>query len=632
VTDPLEHALDELPGVVYRCRNDESWTMLALSGNVRALTGYGPEQLVQSAEIAFADLVHPQDRSRIAREIDGAIERGVPFRVAYRIRTREGDERWILEHGRAVTTGGEAVLTGYLQDISDSLERPFAEREVALARLAETTRFLERTVASLSEAVLVVGDAHSPRVIREVNPAAERIFGWSRSELLGSTTERLHTSLEHYRRFGAESGAALMRGDVYRSDEPMRRKDGSVFEAQQTVALLDPESGLDGGVVSVVRDVSDQVRAERRLRESEERFRQIAEHVQDVFWVMSADGSRIEYISPACRRVWGREPQELIEDPDAWRASIHPDDVERMRAAAAHQADSGYAEEYRIVTPDGQIRWIWDRAYPVRDEHGVLRRVLGVAGDVTERRMLEDRLRQAQKMEAVGRLAGGVAHDFNNLLTVVVAQSDLLLLEVPEGSELAEDIELIRSAAERGSDLTRQLLAFSREQVLRPSLVDISEVVRAAERLLIRLVGGRNKLVLDCPEGLPRVRVDPTQLEQVIVNLVVNARDAMLEGGTISIGAKVEEIGPTEAGEIPGLSEGQYVTLTVSDEGVGMDEGTRARVFEPFFTTRRERGGTGLGLATSYGIVKQSGGTIHLESEPGRGATFFVRFPAVEAK
>lgn len=603
--------------------------MLALSENVRDLTGYAPEQLVQNSEIAFADLVHPQDRSRIAREMGDAVAAGAPFRVAYRIRTREGAERWVLEQGRAVTTGGEAVLTGYIQDISDSLEGPFAEREVALARLAETTRFLERTVASLSEAVLVVGDAHRPRLIREANPAAERIFGWSRSELLGSSTERLHTSPENYRRFGDGSQAVLMRGEVYRSEVPMRRKDGSVFEAQQTVALLDPESGLDGGVVSVVRDVSEQVRAERRLRESEERFRQIAEHVQDVFWVMTADGSGIEYISPACRRVWGREPQELMDDPHAWQASIHPDDVERVKAAADRQAEGGYAEEYRIVTPDGQIRWIWDRAFPVRDEHGALLRVLGVAEDVTERRVLQDRLRQAQKMEAIGRLAGGVAHDFNNLLTVVVAQSDLLLLEVPEGGELAEDIELIRGAAERGSDLTRQLLAFSREQVLRPRVVDVSDVVRSAERLLIRLLGRHIELVLACPEELPRVRVDPTQLEQVIVNLVVNARDAMPDGGRVSIRTDVEEVGPEKAAEVPGLREGRYVTLTVSDEGIGMDEGTRARLFEPFFTTRRERGGTGLGLATSYGIVKQSGGTIHVESEPGRGAAFFVRFPAV---
>lgn len=494
-------------------------------------------------------------------------------------------------------------------------------------KLAETTRFLERTVANLSEAVLVVGHGADTRIIREANRAAEQIFGWSREELLGSCTEMLHVSREVYERFGLESLTVLSRGGVYRGEHPMLRKDGSVFEAHQTVAFLDPAAGLAGGSVSVIRDVSEQVRAERALRESEVRFREIAEHVQDVFWVMSGDGRTIEYVSPTFARIWGRDPEEFQRNPDTWRESIHPDDAERVIAALDRQYDGGYAEEYRIVTPDGSVRWIWDRAFPVRDEDGTLRRVIGVAGDVTERRLLEERLRQAQRMEAIGRLAGGVAHDFNNLLTVIVAQADLLLVDGPEASDFAEDLALIRGAADRGADLTRQLLAFSREQVMEPREVDVGEVVEKLQKLLKRLVGAQVRLEVICEDGVPGVYVDPTQLEQVVVNLVVNACDAMPHGGTVSVTVREEWVDRSTASRLPDLHEGRYVTLSVSDDGEGMDEATMARVFDPFFTTRRDSGGTGLGLATSYGIVRQSGGAIHVESSPGLGSTFVVRLP-----
>jgi two-component system, cell cycle sensor histidine kinase and response regulator CckA len=499
-----------------------------------------------------------------------------------------------------------------------------------IGRLADTLRLLEKSFANLSEAVLVIkGDDF--RTVVEANRAAEIIFGWSREELMGRSTAMLHVSRDRFESFGAGSQEVLLQGGTYRASFPMRRRDGTVFEAQQTVTLLDLEAGLAGGAVSVVRDVSEQALAERKLRESEERFRKIAVHVQDVFWVMSPDGRTIEYVSPAFERVWGRDPRAILDDRSVWLESIHPDDVERVREAVSRQREGGYDEEYRIVTPDGSVRWIWDRAFPVRDETGAVHHVLGVAGDITHRRDLQERLQQAQKMEAVGRLAGGIAHDFNNLLTVVVGQSDLLLLELPEGSEWAEEVELIRTAAERGAELTKQLLAFSREQLLRPRLVDISDVVAPLERLLDRLLGQDVRLVVELADELPRVRVDPTQLEQVLLNLATNARDSMPEGGVLTVRSFLEEVDRRAEARWPGLTPGPRVTVTFADTGVGMDDGTLLRIFEPFFTTRRDRGGTGLGLATSYGIVKQSGGTIHAESEPGKGTTFYVRFPPAES-
>ncbi len=505
------------------------------------------------------------------------------------------------------------------------------EQGAPSGRLADTLRLLERTFANLSEAVLIIkGDDH--RTVVEANRAAETIFGWSREELVGRSTAVLHVSRDRFENFGAGSQEVLVQGGTYRASVPMRRRDGTVFEAQQTVTLLDLEAGLAGGAVSVVRDVSEQARAERRLRESEERFREIAEHVQDVFWVMAPDGRTIEYVSPAFERVWGRDARELLDDRSVWLDSIHPDDVDRVSEAVLRQGEGGYDEEYRIVTPDGSVRWIWDRAFPVRDETGAAHHVLGVAGDITHRRNLQEQLRQAQKMEAVGRLAGGIAHDFNNLLTVIVGQSDLLLLDLPEESEWAEEVELIRNAAVRGAELTKQLLAFSREQLLKPLLVDVSDSLGRLERLLGRLLRDDVQLVMELEDDLPRVRVDPTQLEQVVLNLAANARDAMPNGGVVTVRSFMEHVDLRTASRWPGLTPGRHVAITFADTGIGMDEDTRLRIFEPFFTTRRERGGTGLGLATSYGIVKQSGGTIHVESEPGHGTTFHVRFPPVATR
>jgi PAS domain S-box-containing protein len=366
----------------------------------------------------------------------------------------------------------------------------------------------------------------------------------------------------------------------------------------------------------------------RRRRDGEERFRQIAEHIDDVFWIGSPDGPERTYVSPAYRVMWGRDPRRLRRDPAAWLDAVHPDDRDRVEDVVRRRAARGYEIQYRILRPDDTLRWIWDRAFPVLDGDGGVARVVGVAEDVTQRRKLEAQLRAAHRMEAVGRLAGGIAHDFNNLLTVIRGQSDLLLMDLPEGDPLAEEVEVVRDAADRAATLTRQLLAFSREQVLRPRVVDLVDVVRTMEQLLRRVLGEHIHIQTDFEDDLPPLRVDPAQLEQVIVNLAVNARDAMPDGGELSITARRERITPAVAGGRTELPVGtEVVRLDVRDDGHGMDEAVRARIFEPFFTTKRASGGTGLGLAMAYGIVKQSGGTIHVDSAPGRGTVFELRFP-----
>jgi len=365
------------------------------------------------------------------------------------------------------------------------------------------------------------------------------------------------------------------------------------------------------------------------LRRSEERFRELAETIEEVFWVTDTAKQRMLYVSPAYEKIWGRPREELYRSAGLWLEAVHPDDRERVRAAAlTRQASGGYDEAYRIVRPDGTVRWIQDRAFPVRNESGQVERLAGSARDITEQRRLEEQLHQVQRLEAVGRLAGGVAHDFNNLLTVILASTDLMRHQLPAGLQV--DCDEITGAAQRARSLTQQLLAFSRRQILRPEVLDLNEVVRGTEGMLRRLIREDIQLVAHLAPDLGTIRADRGQLEQVLLNLAVNARDAMPEGGRLVISTRNHDCASPLLHQGVVQPPGRYVVLEAADTGIGMDADTQQHIFEPFFTTKAAGQGTGLGLATVYGIVKQSGGYIWVYSEPGRGATFRIYFPRRE--
>jgi two-component system cell cycle sensor histidine kinase/response regulator CckA len=286
--------------------------------------------------------------------------------------------------------------------------------------------------------------------------------------------------------------------------------------------------------------------------------------------------------------------------------------------------------EHRLVV-DGQIRWVHVRAEPEIDAEGRVVRVNGVSQDLTDRKLLEEQLWQAQKMEAIGQLAGGVAHDFNNLLNVIIGYSDLLLIGLSASERQREQVAAIRDAGERAARLTGQLLAFSRRAIVEPKVLDLNEVIDSTARMLRRLIGEDITLVTVLSPRLSRVRIDPVQVEQLILNLAVNARDAMLRGGRLTI--ETRDVNRRK-GDLSGdrdVKPGLYVRLSVTDTGGGMKDEVKARIFEPFFTTKGLGKGTGLGLATVYGIVKQAGGQITVESRIGAGTTFAILLPALPA-
>ena len=389
----------------------------------------------------------------------------------------------------------------------------------------------------------------------------------------------------------------------------------------------------DGKYVSrALRYAIERAGIQAELARRERHFRALIEQAYDVVVVLAQDGTFL-YQSPAVRRVLGYSQKELAGTNVL--ELVHPDDQGRARELLGSSplpriVDS--ALHFRLRHQDGSWRVLETLGRWI--ENDPRKGMVVNARDVTERvkaeetlRSTEARLRQAHKMEAVGRLAGGIAHDFNNVLTAIYGYADLLLEAFDGDDPRRRDVEEIRRSAERAASLTRQLLAFSRQSMLQPQILDLNEVVGEVQRMLARLVGADIQLTFEAAADLWPVRADRNQIEQILLNLGGNARDAMPEGGSLAIRTGNRTMSAEAARELPGLVPGDYVTLSVADTGVGMPEDVCRHIFEPFFTTKEPGEGTGLGLATVYGIVKQSGGGVYVDSEERKGTTFTIYLP-----
>ncbi len=366
-----------------------------------------------------------------------------------------------------------------------------------------------------------------------------------------------------------------------------------------------------------------------RLVEREELFRLITENAADMIAVVTADGKRL-YNSPSYEKVLGYSAEEL-QETSAY-AQIHPDDQPKVTKAAEQARCSGVGSrvEYRIRHKSGEWRVLESTASAVCNPDGKVEKLVIVNRDITERRQLEQQLVLSHKLEAIGRLSGGVAHDFNNLLGVIIGYAEAIQQDPAGDESYREAIDEILKAGHRAASLTQQLLAFSRKQVLEPKILDLNVVVADVEKMLRRLIGEDIELKITSGADLGAVKADRGQIEQVIMNLAVNARDAMPRGGLLRIETANVELREEDRKNRRYVVPGHYVMLTVADAGTGMDAEVQSHIFEPFFTTKEMGKGTGLGLATVYGVIKQSGGYIFVESEPGRGAQFRIFLPRVE--
>lgn len=442
-----------------------------------------------------------------------------------------------------------------------------------------------------------------------------------------------------------ETLADLREGRVRSAElETLLRSNGAAGRwTRISLSSVDGADGRPASVLAYFRDEDDQKRAELALKESEGRFRTFAENLRDVVWFterLDQDHYRILYINPAFERIWGKPTASILANEEEWLLSIVPEDRERIaRAYKDNYLKGGFDETYRIERPDGTMRWIRDRGFVVPTPPGSLPRMAGVAEDVTdelqsaeERRELDRRLQEMQKLESLGVLAGGIAHDFNNLLTTILGNANLARMEVAPQSPVHPFLEQIEKTSLRAAELCRQMLAYSGKGKFVVQRVDLNALLREVTHLLEVSISKKAVLRFRLTEPLPPVIADATQMRQVVMNLVINASEAIGErSGVISLATGLIHTDKAYLEEtcLPNeLEEGEYVYLEVADTGVGMDELTKARVFEPFFSTKFT--GRGLGLAAVHGIVRGHRGTIKVYSEAGRGSTFKVLLPAAE--
>ncbi len=535
-----------------------------------------------------------------------------------------GDEKDLLRRHNE-------TLVRKLEKRVAQLEAEVARRNEVEAALRASNELWQSTFDAMLDPVALL--APDGRVER-ANRAMGKHFGREPRDLEGQACHRLFHQAD-----GFVEGCPVVASRSSGKRETMELVVGD----RTFFVMADPRVAADGrieGFVHVVRDVTEQKRSEASLQESERRFRLLAESSLDVVWSMGFDG-RFTYVSPSVERLRGYTPEEVMDH--SLEDVLLPKGLKRFHEemapvladlAAGRAPYRSGVFELEQPCKDGSTVWTEVVASVMRDETGRAVGLQGVSRNITERKQadlerqrLQGQLLQSQKMESIGRLAGGVAHDFNNLLSVILSHVGFAIDDLPEDHPVRADLVEVRRAGERAAALTRQLLAFSRKQVLQPVPLSLNQVAAGVEKMLRRILGEDIELVQVLAPDLGLTLADPGQIEQVLLNLVVNARDAMAEGGRLTIETSNVELDRKHAAGHATVEPGSYVQLAVTDGGCGMDEETRARIFEPFFTTKEQSKGTGLGLSTVYGIVSQSGGTISVSSEPGKGTRFEIYLP-----
>ena len=528
-----------------------------------------------------------------------------------------------------------------IRNLNEGLERKVADRTEELARTVDALtaevnvrgaqevdlRRLAAIVESSDDAIIAIT---LNGIVTDWNPGAERMLGYQRSEMIGQPISRIIPP----DRLG-EPNRSLQRliagGQVDRHETVRVRKDGSHIHVSVTVSPLRDMQGKIVGDSAIFRDISERKTIEDALRRSEAGFRSLVHNAPYGILRTKPDG-RIVQANPAMVRMLGYVSEKEILALNMAR-DVYRRPEERAEATAwTGKQNSVHGVELEWRRKDGSLFAVRCDTHVVMDSEGFLEFLETFVEDVTERREMELQLRQGQKMEAIGRLAGGIAHDFNNLLGVISGYAELVSEQIDAEGEVHNSVEQIRKAAERASALTRQLLAFSRQQVLETRILDLNLIVEDMVKMLPRLLGEDIELQASLDPALGAVKADQSQIEQVLLNLAVNARDAMPGGGKLAIHTGRVRLDSDLALKHPSMMPGDYALLSVSDTGTGMDKQTQTHIFEPFFTTKERGRGTGLGLATVYGFVKQIGGYVWVESEPGVGSTFEIYLPVACAE
>ena len=589
---------------------------LAANPALARMLGYDSPEEVVSTIVDSANQVwaNPNDRAGFLHRLEqyGSV-RG--YECQYK--RKDGTVIWVSLSGRIVYgADGRALYTdGFVQDITER-----RRMEQALRRSEE--KFAKVFLCSPAVSILFTPEAKGNR-IADVNEAFEQNTGFRREEVIGRTTQELDLWADP-NDFGDFMNRFRAAGRLRNFEHRVRKKNGEIGVGLTSAELVE----LDDlpYAISATIDITEQKKAELAMTTLVTAIEQTSETVV----ITDLEGA-IQYCNPAFEKVTGYSKEEVVgQNPRLLKSGKHSAGFYQEMWATITQGKvwSGHLTNKK---KDGSLYEEDATISPIRDASGKLSGFVAVKRDVTDRLQLEEQLRQAQKMESVGRLAGGVAHDFNNLLTVINGYSGFLLKKLKAGDPLREYADEIKAAGERAASLTKQLLAFSRKQLIEPKVLDLNTTIRQSAPMLQRLIGEDITLQTHLDDSLGKVLADPDQMHQVIMNLALNARDAMPDGGKVDIETRNVELSVESSSAIrPDTLPGRYVRVTMTDNGQGMDETTRQQIFEPFFTTKELGRGTGLGLATVYGIIRQGGGWVDVASEVGVGTSFQVYLPQVD--
>ena len=576
---------------------------------------------------------NPEDRATF---IDHLKKSGRIDRCEVEMLTRTGKTRNVMVSARLEAN----IISGMLMDITDrrQMEIELSEhrehlQELVEKRTIELKKSEERYRCVVEGATDAIISIDTTGVVASWNAGAEKMFGYKPEEILGRPIYTLSPE------DGRDERQYMMKqmkahGFIYGYETERLAKDGRRFPVEISLNAMKDDKGDITGYFSIIRDITERRHAEKSLHESEERYRRITVALTDYIYSVSVEAGRAAETkhSESCFVVTGYTKEEFAADPYLWIRMIPEEDRDLLRQQI-NQVLSGHfpsAVEHRIIKKDGVIRWVESNVVPYKDKDGNIISYDGIVRDITDRKGIEAQLLHAQKLESLGTLAGGVAHDFNNILTVISSIVSILRRKMYEDEPLKIYVEEIQSAVEDAANLTKDLLVFSRKQSLNPEAADVNELIAKLEKFLLRIIGEDIELRIITADGSLNVMVDFNQMEQVMMNLFANARDAMPEGGALTVSTKSEVIDNEFIKSLGYGVPGRYAVISVSDTGTGMDEAVKEKIFEPFFTTKKVGMGTGLGLSIAYGIIKQHRGYLTVESRPGKGTTFMIYLPLID--
>ena len=611
--EEIYNIINQSPAIVFIWKNDMGWPVEYVSENVESVFGYTPEEFLSGA-VSYADVIHPDDMERILRDLAVYAEKQQEKRIdqEYRIIAKDGNVVW-LDHRTLILRDDRGKIVRYQGIVLDITERK---------RMQEKLEEKERKISAILQAAPTGIGVAVNRLFTEVNQRFCDMVGYSEQELLGQDARMLYFSDEEYEAIGRKQRESFYNGAMMTTESRLRHKSGKTVNIFASWKLLEKDE-VSAAIIFNALDITELKETEKKRLQSEYRFRSMMESMSDLVYICSAD-FRVEYMNPAMIKRTGRDATG-----EFCYQAIH-DLSHRCPWCTVTPEKHGTYFESNVDSPKDDRSYHVSHSPIVNDDGSVSRMV--VLRDTTRFKKMEEQLSQAQKMESIGNLAGGVAHDFNNILTVINGYAQMLQMGLEKDNKLYSDVEQIIKAGDRAATLTRQLLAFSRKQMIMPRTVDINQLITDMKKMLERLIPEDIRLTTLLDENVDSIFADPSQLEQVILNLVVNARDAVNEQSSsmekvIRISTSKIFLDHDYVATHKETCPGWYLQLQVDDNGCGMPPAILEHIFEPFYTTKNVGQGTGMGLATVYGIVKQNQGSIYVYSEPGQGSTFKIYWP-----